>query len=36
VLGEWGERLIAHADTAVYAAKLSGRNRVQLAQSLAA
>ena len=35
-LGEWGERLIAHADTAVYAAKLSGRNRVQLAQSLAA
>ena len=35
-LGEWGERLLAHADTAVYAAKLSGRNRVQLAQSLAA
>jgi len=35
MLGEWGERLIAHADTAVYAAKLSGRNRVQLAQSLA-
>lgn len=36
MLGEWGERLIAHADTAVYAAKLSGRNRVQLAQTLAA
>jgi diguanylate cyclase (GGDEF)-like protein len=31
MLGVWGEHLIAHADTAVYAAKRSGRNRVQLA-----
>jgi diguanylate cyclase (GGDEF)-like protein len=27
----WGQHLIAHADTAVYAAKRSGRNQVQLA-----
>jgi diguanylate cyclase (GGDEF)-like protein len=31
MLGVWGEHLIAHADTAVYAAKRAGRNRVQLA-----
>jgi diguanylate cyclase (GGDEF)-like protein len=35
-LGVWNERLIAHADAAVYAAKRSGRNRVQLAEPLAA
>lgn len=33
MLGVWGEHLIAHADTAVYAAKRSGRNRVQLAMA---
>ena len=32
----WGQHLIAHADTAVYAAKRSGRNQVQIAVSLAA
>lgn len=35
-LGVWGEHLIARADEAVYAAKRSGRNRVQLAEPLAA
>jgi diguanylate cyclase (GGDEF)-like protein len=35
-LGVWDEHLIAHADAAVYAAKRSGRNRVQLAEPLAA
>lgn len=35
-LGVWGQHLIAHADTAVYAAKRSGRNQVQLAASFAA
>jgi diguanylate cyclase (GGDEF)-like protein len=35
-LGVWNEQLIAHADAAVYAAKNSGRNRVQVATPLAA
>lgn len=35
-LGVWGEHLIARADAAVYDAKRSGRNRVQLAPPLAA
>ena len=34
-LAVWGQQLIAHADTAVYAAKRSGRNQVQLAAVLA-
>lgn len=36
MLGVWGEHLIARADAAVYAAKRSGRNRVQLAMPMAA
>ena len=35
-LGVWGEALIAQADSAVYAAKRLGRNRVQVATALAA
>jgi diguanylate cyclase (GGDEF)-like protein len=35
-LGVWGEQLITQADGAVYAAKRSGRNRVQVAEALAA
>jgi len=35
-LGVWGQHLIAHADTAQYAAKRSGRNQVQLAAVLVA
>lgn len=35
-LGVWGERLIALADAAVYAAKRSGRNQVLVAQPSAA
>jgi diguanylate cyclase (GGDEF)-like protein len=35
-LGVWGKHLIARADEAVYAAKRSGRNCVQMAESLAA
>jgi diguanylate cyclase (GGDEF)-like protein len=35
-LGVWGKHLIARADEAVYAAKRSGRNCVQMAEALAA
>ena len=35
-LGVWGQHLIAHADTAQYVAKRSGRNQVQLAAVLPA
>jgi diguanylate cyclase (GGDEF)-like protein len=36
MLGVWGEHLIARADEAVYAAKRSGRNQVQIAAPMAA
>jgi diguanylate cyclase (GGDEF)-like protein len=36
MLGVWGEHLIAQADAAVYAAKRSGRNCVQVAMPMAA
>jgi two-component system, sensor histidine kinase LadS len=36
VLGVWGEHLIAYADAAVYVAKRSGRNQVQMAAPRAA
>jgi len=36
MLGVWGEHLIAQADAAVYQAKRSGRNRVEVAMPLAA
>ena len=36
MLGVWGTQLIARADAAVYAAKNSGRNQVQVAEALAA
>jgi diguanylate cyclase (GGDEF)-like protein len=35
-LGVWGRHLIARADEAVYAAKRSGRNCVQMAEAMAA
>jgi diguanylate cyclase (GGDEF)-like protein len=36
MLGVWGEHLIAKADAAVYQAKRSGRNRVEVAMPMAA
>ena len=36
MLGVWGQNLLARADAAVYVAKRAGRNRVQLAEPMAA
>jgi diguanylate cyclase (GGDEF)-like protein len=35
-LGTWGEKLLAHADAAVYVAKRSGRNQIHMAAAPAA
>jgi diguanylate cyclase (GGDEF)-like protein len=36
MLGVWGQNLLARADAAVYVAKRAGRNRVQVAEPMAA
>ncbi len=35
-LGMWGEKLLAHADAAVYVAKRSGRNQIHMAAAVTA